>query len=310
MSGLLFVGSKQLGLECVKRVHELTPGAICGVLTMDDRDDARSTHDDLAKFASGHGIPFAVAEDRQHSEELFRDFAPDLCLVVGWYWLVSTGALSAVPRGFLGIHNSLLPKYRGAAPLVWALINGEPLVGVSLFSFTPEMDEGEVWGQRTVSVGPNERIGEVLGRLERETLSMLGEIWPAIVDGSATPTPQDPCEATYASIRTAEDGLIDWTRPARRVHDFIRAQSEPYPGAFSFLDGSEKLTIWRARPLEVPYSGTPGQVGRLGREGVVVICGDQRPLLVEEVSKDDGVRVAADQVLGSMSMRLRSCSEG
>ncbi|MEX2286351.1 MAG: methionyl-tRNA formyltransferase [Planctomycetaceae bacterium] len=304
MSRVVFIGSKHLGLNCLKRIHELAPSSLAGVVTIDDSSDTRTVFDQFQSFGDANAVRVEVAKHRRDSERLICSLEPDICLVVGWYWLITKDTLNKVPRGFLGIHNSLLPKYRGAAPLVWAIINGDSELGFSLFSFADSMDDGPVWGQRTVSLQDDDYIGDVLQRLKDEAMVFLTDIWPSILEGSVVPIPQDQSEATFCSFRTPEDGEIDWKRPAREIYNFIRAQSAPYPGAYTSIDGTTKLTVWRAKPVDLCFYGTPGQVAQLQHNGVYVICGDNRPLLLEEVSiAGDGMAPAQD-VLKSLKQRL------
>jgi methionyl-tRNA formyltransferase len=301
---VVFVGSKSLGLNCLRRVWELDPNSLAGIVTFDDTSDTRTVFDQFLSFAEKTGVPLLVAKNRLEAENAICAFHPNICLVVGWYWLITRKTLDRVPRGLLGIHNSLLPRYRGCAPLVWAMINGEPEVGLSLFSFTDGMDDGHIWGQTSVTVGKNDYIADVLEQLESKALALLSDVWLSILDGKVQPVAQDHSQATFCGLRTPDDGQIDWTRPAAEVYNFIRAQSAPYPGAFTSVSGTQKLTIWRARPVDVYFSGTPGQVAEIRQDGVYVICGDNRPLLLEEVSPAGGGKMRAREVLKSLKTRL------
>src|SRR5690606_368731 len=239
--------------------------------------------------------PFHVALGRRQSEALITQLEPDVVFVIGWYWLISDATLAVAPRGFIGIHNSLLPKYRGGSPLVWTLINGESETGFSLFSLGRGTDDGPIWAQGRVPVGADDTIGEVLDRLESLAVDTLRGRMDAIVTGTAAPEPQREDGATWCCQRRPEDGEIDWSEPAARIHDFIRAQSRPYPGAFTWL-GPDRMTIWRAQLLDITCYGTPGRVARIDADGVRVACGDGRCLLLREVELADGARPAQDVI--------------
>ena len=299
---VLFMGSKPLGADVLREMHALSPGTLIGALTIDDRSDPRSAFDTIRDYCSESDVPCHVAANRRHAEELIREIRPDLCIVVGWYWLITEETLAEASGGFIGIHNSLLPAYRGVSPLVWSIINGEDVAGFSLFSFTVGMDEGEVWAQGSVPVGADDYVADVLGAITGEILKTFRRVYPSLLDGTAVSEPQDPGKATYCAARTASDGEIDWQQPARRIYDFIRAQSEPYPGAFTYFDG-QRLTIWKARPFEPVYYGTPGQVARVDSEGVYVICGDNRALVLQEVGLA-GQRSTAASVIRSIRTRF------
>jgi methionyl-tRNA formyltransferase len=302
VSRVTFVGSKRLGLQVLKCMHGLSPDVLAGVITLDDRADTRSVFAELEGYCAGQGIHMQVARDRRDAEAAISARSPDLCVVVGWYWLISAAVLAAVPRGFIGIHNSVLPQYRGGAPLVWQLIRRERHVGASLFSFTPGMDDGPIWAQAIVPVQEDDYIGDVLGKLEDATLAAFRDCYPRILDGAARPVEQDHAKATYCAQRVPEDGAIDWRAPAVQVGAFIRAQSDPYPGAFTQLDG-RRLTIWRADVFKGVYHGTPGQVARIAAEGVYVVCGDSTALIVREAQLE-GRRAPANELIRSLSGRL------
>jgi methionyl-tRNA formyltransferase len=181
-------------------------------------------------------------------------------LVAGWYWIIKPALLRTVPAGFLGLHQSLLPKYRGSAPLVWAALRGEEQTGVSLFYFDEGIDTGDIVDQVSFTVAPQETITDVLTKAESAAVELVTRY--------AGPL------ATYGSPRRPEDGRICWNQSASEVHNFIRAQTRPYPGAFTHLAEEKVLRIWRASPFPYPYYGVPGLVGQKHMDGFVVACGE------------------------------------
>ena len=243
------IGSKSLGFDAYDVLRRYSN--VTGVVTLDDRTDTRS------RYADFKGIGAHVVS-KSEATEVIRSLDADLILVAGWYWRIK----GVTQRRFIGIHHSLLPKYRGGSPLVWALMRGELTVGTSLFSLTDGMDEGDLWAQARVPVG-NGYIGEVSQACDSAALQLLPFLFQNV-----QPIPQDHRHATYCAQRNPADGEIDWTLPAREVVRFIRAQSTPYPGAFTYC-GEEPVTIWRASVSPLRYHGTPGQV--IGR---MVMCGD------------------------------------
>lgn len=299
---VLFLGSKSLGVRILQSMVNLAPGGVCAAITIDDSGDSRSELSSLMKVASEASIPLHIARDSKHAADLIRAEAPDWCFVACWYWLVPASLLRSVPGGFVGIHNSLLPKYRGGSPLVWALMNSEPEVGVSFFSFREGVDDGPIWLQARIAVGPGEYIGQVLERVEHEALRVFRDGFPLILNGELTPREQDHEVATYCAQRCPEDGEIDWSRPAAHVFDFIRAQSRPYPGAFTFLD-EKKLTVLRASRVPSRYDGTPGQAARLDGDGVIVVCGGASALRLDEVDPGGGP-IAAGRVIRTVRIRF------
>lgn len=210
---------------------------------------------------------------------LVEEYQPDLCIVVGWYWLIPEAMMASVRLGFVGIHFSLLPLYRGSSPLVWAMIHGERETGVSMFTLVKDVDAGDLWGQRRIEILPGEYIGTVLLRLEDEASTLIKDVFPQMLRAEVRPVPQDHSRATYCSPRSPEDGVIDWDWSAERVLRFIRAQSKPYPGAFTHVD-TDRLTIWRA-DSGGSASGRPGDVIR-GAGECAVVCGDGKVAVVQE----------------------------
>lgn len=302
ISKVLFLGSKRLGFEILKEMISINPDVLIGVITINDRADKRSVLDDFVSLAEQENLNLRIAENRRHAEKIIGEFKPDLCFVVGWYWIIGRDTLQKVPDGFIGIHNSLLPKYRGSSPLIWTMINGEPEAGFSVFSFAEGMDEGDIWAQGKVPIEMSDTIGNVLNKLEVETLRTLRTIYPDILERKITPQSQNHDEATYCSPRFEFDGVIDWTKPMREIYDFIRAQAEPYPGAFTYFE-DEKLIIWKARLNDAKYFGTPGQVSRIDEKGVYVICGNNRSIILETVEWK-GVKLPASEIIKSVKTRF------
>ena len=296
MTRVVFLGSKRVGLRCLEAMLNSAPGTVVAIVTMDDRNDVRTVHEEIVAFAKQRRLPLHSLTRRSDLPPILGKYQPDLCMVVGWYWLIPAALLTAVPSGFAGVHFSLLPAYRGSSPLVWALINGETETGVSLFSFAEEVDAGDIWGQRRVAIGRAEYIGTVLARLEDEATSLVRDVYPRMIKGDIRPVPQDHSKATFCAPRTPEDGLIDWTWPVERVARFVRAQSRPYPGAFTQVVG-ERVTIWRATDGGAA-AGSPGQIVRQDEAKSLILCGDQRGLLIEEAQRGSAV--------GSLSSVVRA----
>lgn len=286
---MVFIGSKRMGLRCVSAMQQTGASVVAGIVTFDDRADGRHVFPELHRFGEQHGIPVIVTRSSADLQAAVRAADVDLAIVCGWYSMISAPTLAAAPRGFIGVHNSLLPRYRGGAPLVWAMLQGEREVGLSMYTLTSGMDDGDIWAQTTTSVGPDDYIGAVLGRLEDACEQMIGRVYPRIVHGEIEPNPQESAEATYGTLRTAEHGRIDWRESAERLYRWIRAQSAPYPGAFTSWD-DRRLTIWKAHPFGSAYYGRPGEVARGPAGEIVVVCGDDRALVIDEIQPESGDR--------------------
>jgi methionyl-tRNA formyltransferase len=291
---ILVLASKRLGLRALETVEQCAPGTVAAVATIDDLQDTRSAAEGIRRWCNESSTPLHVLGVRAELESVLDRVEPDLCLVVGWYWLLDSGTLARVPGGFVGVHSSLLPKYRGGAPLVWTLLNGDPVGGVSLFYFDAGMDSGDLIGQREFPIGADDTIADASARVEECALDLLRVNVPALLEGRAPRVRQRHDLATYGSQRRPGDGLLDWTAPAHQVHNAIRAQTHPYPGAFTFLRDGTKLTCWRASLFPCPYFGLPGRVVGVEEGRAVVTCGTGSVYLHQvQRGNDDEVEAAS-----------------
>jgi len=301
------MGSKQLGLRVLQEMYSLSPETLIGILTIDDNNDTRTVLNEFKKISNKNGIELHIAKNKKQSEKIIEALKPDLCLVVGWYWLIGDTVLDAVPHGFIGIHNSLLPKFRGGSPLIWAIIIGEREVGCSFFSFTSGMDDGPIWAQGSILVDEHDYIADVLRKFEDKTIEVLEDKYMKILSGDIRPVEQKHELKTYCAQRFPNDGNIDWRKPAQEVYNFIRAQSDPYPGTFTYFYG-QTLKIWQAKVFDKTYYGTAGQVARITSDSVYVICGDHRAIILEDIELD-GKRGNANNFIKSIKGRMSNVIE-
>lgn len=218
---------------------------------------------DLTHFARAAGIPVRKGANVNSSEsvEWLRAIAPDLLLVIGWTQLLKREVLSLPRIACLGFHASLLPKYRGRAPVNWAIINGEEETGNTMIVLEAGADEGDIVAQRVIPIEDDDDCGTVYQKVSSSECEMLSEVLPLIRQGRMPRRKQDSLEATVFPRRRPEDGLIEWSQPSRRLNNWIRALTTPYPGAFSFASG-RRITIWKAElgPSKSPHPDLPGAV--------------------------------------------------
>jgi methionyl-tRNA formyltransferase len=260
------------------------------VVTILDDHDTRSVTTDIVQAGERAGARVIVVQKHTDAYLVLDEASPDVVFVAGWYWLIPNAVLDSVPGGFVGVHYSKLPKYRGSAPVVWAMINGESEVGFSVFRLSAGMDEGPLAAQGTVTVDADDSVADVLDRLDAASLDELARIAPAIEDGTLEFSPQDVRGASYAGVRQPADGRIDWSRPADEIARFVRAQSRPYPGAFTTFRG-DHLTVWAAREdADARYFGSPGQVVRIVDGHPVVSAGGGTGLMLIEVESPGDIR--------------------
>jgi methionyl-tRNA formyltransferase len=232
------------------------------VITHRDDPNEKRWYRSLAEVAKAAGVPVFYGEETDLGETL-RAIAPDLILSFYYRSLIPMRLLRIAPRGGLNLHGSKLPRLRGRAPINWALVEGETECGVTLHHMVKAPDAGDLVAQRSWPIGPRDTAKDLFFRAVDEAKLLLRDVWPKIVDGTAPRIPQDASKATYRGRRGPDDGRIDWTKPAAAIDGLVRAVTDPFPGAFSALDG-RKLMVWAGAP--VPGKGEPG---RLIADGVV-----------------------------------------
>jgi methionyl-tRNA formyltransferase len=234
--------------------------------------------------AVARGVPVLTPErvNAPGSVAAIRDLAPDLIVVVAYGQILRRELLAVPPRGCVNLHTSLLPKYRGAAPIQWAVANGESVTGVTTMYMNERMDEGDIVLQDPTPVGPEETAGELHDRLATQGAALLARTVGMIREGRAPRRAQVAGEATYAPKLAKEDGRLDWRANAPRIHDRVRGFN-PWPGCFCLAPG----TGGERRPLRVlrcrveAGAGVAGEILDAGREGPLVATGDGSVRLTE-----------------------------
>jgi methionyl-tRNA formyltransferase len=262
--------------------------------------------DSVAELAQEHGIR-VLLRDRPDDEELLTELSEaDLDLIVANNWRTwLPPEVYARPRlGTLNIHDSLLPAYAGFSPIIWALLNDEPEVGVTAHMMDGELDAGGIVLQRAVPVGPKDTATDLFHR----TVDLIEPITAEaikLIEQGCMPTPQDRSKASFFHKRAKRDSLIDWTWSPADIERLVRAQSDPYPNAFTHHRGQE-LRIVKASVSTGHYGGTPGRIFIREGEGVVVVAGpDARRgtgpgLVVERVRTAEGAELAATDYFKTM----------
>ena len=263
--------------------------------------------DDLRATVEGQGHQFCEARNVAHPKwSAFWSDPIDLLLMVSWRYLVPPSIYRRARLGAYVFHDSLLPKYRGFAPTVWAMINGETETGVTLFEVTEEVDAGDIVDQRAIAIGFEDSIRDVVARVTGEYLRMIEDNLCSLLSGNPQLRPQNHAEATYTCKWTPADAQIDWRMSTESIYNLVRATSNPYPGSFTCLDGS-KLTVWSAElPRETRkfVSSVPGRVVRTEPGiGATVLTGDGS-ILLKDVQLENAPIVNAATILKSPSLTL------
>ena len=263
------------------------------VVTQPDRPAGRKmllTAPPVKQCAQALGLP-VYQPDRIREASVCRDLTqlePDAIAVVGYGQMIPRGIRELAPLGCVNVHSSLLPKYRGAAPVNWAIAHGEKRTGVTTMRIARQMDAGDILLVRETEIGQDETALELNRRLAPMGAELLLETMDGLSRGEVEPVSQDHAAATKAPMLRREDGLIDWASPAGEIYNRLRG-FDPWPGIFTFFRGS-RLRVWAASPSEGPV-GAPGVVHVEGEE-VSVACG-AGALVLREVQMEGRKRVKA-----------------
>jgi methionyl-tRNA formyltransferase len=229
----------------------------------------------------------------------------DLLLAVNWRYVVPPAVFTRARRGAFVFHDSLLPRYRGFSPTVWAMVNGEASTGATMLHMAENYDAGDIVDQDAVAISGDDTIASVMGRVTQLYDTLLRRNLAAIKNGTASRHAQDHSSATYACKRLPEDNEVQWTLGTTAIHNLIRAVTKPYPGAFTTLDG-RRVRVWSARPLDdaPAYAGrVPGRVVGVSDQGAMVLTGDGT-LLVRELGEDGETPMAASMLLNRLGQTL------
>ncbi|MFD0313287.1 methionyl-tRNA formyltransferase [Streptomyces flavalbus] len=263
--------------------------------------------DSVAGLAEEHGVP-VLLRDRPDDDGLLRalkEAAPDVIVANNWRTWLPPEVYDLPPHGTLNIHDSLLPSYAGFSPLIWALINGERQVGVTAHRMDSGLDTGDILLQRAVPVGAEDTATDLFHRTVELIGPLVTDSLDLIASGRAVWTPQDRSRASFFHKRSVADSRIDWTWPAEDLERFVRAQSDPYPNAFTHHRG-KRLRIVSAAVSAGRYGGTPGRIFIREGDGVVIVAGagarsGRLPgLVVRRVRTEDGAELAATDYFRAM----------
>ena len=278
-----------IGRDCLEAAAESGAEVVAVVTLPGPVDPNRSGQCSFDDVAARLGARLIETRDVNASETLaaLSESAPELIFVVGWSQLVGDELIALAPSGVFGMHPTLLPRHRGRAPIPWTILSGLAMTGVTLFEIEDATaDSGPIVGQVEVPVGPDETASTLFARISEAHLELVREHVPGLLAGTAPRIPQDPSRASSWPKRVPADGIIDWMTRAPYLHDWVRAQTRPYPGAFTFLDDT-RIVVWRAAPTTIDRPAPAGTVVEGRESGVVVACGDGG-LVLEEVEPQGG----------------------
>ncbi|HEX4350563.1 MAG TPA: methionyl-tRNA formyltransferase [Verrucomicrobiae bacterium] len=304
---IVFMGTAELSCASLEKLAGHGEFSIAAVVTQPDKPkgrDLKLTPSPVKVLAEKLNLP--VLQPLKAREESFirqlRELKPDLMVVVAYGQILPQAILDVPPHGCLNVHTSLLPKYRGAAPIQWAIADGEPETGVTIMKMDAGLDTGPVLSIRRTPILPTDDSQILHDRLAQLGAELLLETIPDYVSGKISPQPQPAEGSTYAAKIKKEDGRIDWNLPAVKIWNRLRAFT-PWPGAFAFLQAEPKpqlLKIWKAEPVE--KTGGAGIVLAADKTGIVVGCG-HGALRILELQREGGKRLTAEQFLAGCAIK-------
>ncbi len=277
----LFFGTPEIAVGALEALHEIA--TVVGVVCQPDKPSGRGLEvKPVPVKARALELGLTVTQPTKVKTPDFAEWVraqdADVALVMADGRILPKAVLDAPRRGCMNLHASLLPKYRGAAPITWAIVEGERTTGVALMQMDEGMDTGAVFTMREVAIGPDMNATELAVELSRCARVVVKEDLPRAVSGALVASAQDHARATHARMLTKDDGRIDWSKPAARVHDHARGMT-PWPGAFSTLNGKLiKILATRADGVlaEGPAGGAPGEVVTAEKDRVEIACGEGR----------------------------------
>ena len=288
----VWVSFDTIGRDCLEAAAAVGADVV-GIVTLpspiDPDRSGQCAFDDVAErlAASLHETRDVNADE---TRTFVRALEPELIFVVGWSQLVREPFIALAGEGVFGVHPTLLPRHRGRAPVPWAILSGLARTGVTLFEIVDATaDSGAIVGQVVVDITRDETATTLFERLAEAHVALIRECVPRLIERTAPRIRQDPRRASAWHKRVPADGIIDWETRAPFLYDWVRAQTRPYPGAFTWF-GDEKVIVWRARPVVLDEPAPAGTIVAVGADGPVVACGDGG-LLLEEVETTAEIRV-------------------
>jgi methionyl-tRNA formyltransferase len=304
---IIFMGSAELACTSLEALARQPDFKVVAVVTQPDRPRGRELKlqaSPVKQAAVSRGLPVLQPErarDERFIGEL-RELRPDLIAVAAYGQILPKGILELPRFGCLNVHTSLLPKYRGAAPIQWAILNDEPETGVTIMKMDAGLDTGDILTQAATPILVEDNAQTLHDRLGQMGAELLVSTIRDQVAGKITPRPQPAEGASHARKIAKEDGRLDWSQPARALWNRIRAFT-PWPGAFTQLPGQEPaqlLKIWRADVMA--GGGAPGEIVLAEKSGLVIACGVQA-LRIVELQREGGRRMSAGDFLSGHPLK-------
>lgn len=302
---IVFMGTPEFAVPSLEALL-ISADQVVGIVTQPDRPKGRGQQLSLSPvkvIAQREGLPLlqpTKMKDPGFMAEL-SGWKPDVIAVAAFGRILPPAILSLPPRGCINVHGSLLPKYRGAGPIQWALINGETETGITTMLMDEGMDTGAMLLQASMAINPDDTAGSLSARLAEIGGRLLVDTLARLKAGTLAPRPQDHSQATLAPLLKKEDGAINWAMSALSIANRIRGLT-PWPGAFTFLN-ADRWTIWRAAAISEATALPPGQITALRKDAIHVATG-QGVLAIHELQPANSRRMPAAQYLAGHPLQV------
>ncbi len=308
---IIFIGTAEFGVPVLEKLLDNKEN-IVEVITQPDRPQGRGRKilpTPIKKIALDKGVEVFQPENINDEKSIKKiiKFNPDIILVVAYGQILSKDILDIPRIGCINIHASLLPKYRGAAPINWAIINGEKETGITFIFMSEKVDAGDIIYQRKITILPDETYGELRERLSKLSGEVINEFLEEIKKGKIKRIPQDNRLVTYAKKMSKQDGEITWNDKGEILYNLIRGTT-PYPGAFTSYKG-KKLKITRARFLEdypadlEVSSSIPGSVVKIEKDSLLISTGDKGIIKILKLIPAGSKEMTANQFVNGYKIK-------
>ncbi len=296
----IFVSFDEIGWHCLEKILQLG-GNVAGIFTLDDERRAlMSGNRPFDGLAQKYGVPLHKIKNINDEQalELVKACDPDIAYVIGWSQLVKKEFMSLARYTCVGMHPTLLPKHRGRAPIPWAIIHGLRKTGVTMFHIKEDADNGDIVGQEEIEIEFEDDALSLYKKALAAHVKLIGDYFPLLEAGKAPRIKQDDTKSSCWVKRTPVDGIIDWNTCARNLYDWVRALTEPYPGAFTF-HGGRRLVVWKSALADKKLRcRDAGSILDITGTGLLVAAGEGS-LLLTDIQFDGGERLQGSKIMGS-----------
>lgn len=300
---IVFMGTPDFAVPSLQALLS-GPDQVIAVVCQPDRPKGRGKQlspPPVKTLAGQHGIPVLQPDSvrKEPFHQQIKEMQPDLLVVVAYGKILPSALLRLPPLGAINVHGSLLPKYRGAAPIQWAVINGEEQTGITIMQMDEGMDTGGILLQKAVAIGSQDTAGDLFDRLARLGGSTLTDALALLKAGQLSPTPQDNTLASAAPMLDKAMGHLDWNLPAQQLQSLIRGL-DPWPSAFSFID-SKRFRFFSPELILQRPDEPPGTIRRAGNQGLLIATGTDS-LLIREIQPEGKKRMTVEACLRGLPL--------